>query len=47
MKITPTKATKEPSFSVRVKGSFMRKEQAQQERDGARKVITIASDMGR
>lgn len=47
MKITPTKATREPIFSMRVKGSLIRNEQAQQESEGARKVITVASAMGR
>lgn len=47
MNITPIKATNDPSFSVRVKGSLMRIEQAQHERDGARNVMTVASDKGR
>jgi len=47
MKMTPTKATSEQIFSTLVKGSLMRKEQAQQVSEGARKVMTVASAMGR
>lgn len=47
IKITPMKATIEPIFSMRVKGSLMRKEQAQQDKEGARKVMTVASAIGR
>jgi hypothetical protein len=32
---------------MRVKGSWRRREQAQQEREGARKVMTVASARGR
>jgi len=47
MRTTPTREIRPPSCSVRVKGSLMNLEQAQQDTVGARKVMTVASDRGR
>jgi len=47
MKMTPTKATSEQTFSTLVNGSLIKKEQAQQVSEGARKVMTVASARGR
>ena len=47
IKTTPSKETKPAICSLRVKGSWMRKEQAQHARIGARKVMTVASATGR
>ena len=47
MKVTPINDTKVPIFSILVKGSLMRNEQAQHDNPGARKVMTTASAVGR
>ena len=44
---TPTKETRPAICSMRVKGSWTRTEQAQQAINGARKVMTVASAIGR
>ncbi len=47
MRKTPKKEIRPAICSVRVKGSLMRMEQAQQATMGARNVITVASASGR
>lgn len=47
MRTTPRKEIRPATCSLRVKGSWIRTEQAQQVTIGARKVMTVASDRGR
>jgi len=47
MRTTPKRETYAAICSMRVKGSLIRKEQAQHARPGARKVMTVASASGR
>jgi len=47
MRMTPAREIRPPSCSVRVKGSLMNLEHAQQLTVGARKVMTVASERGR
>lgn len=47
MRTTPKRETYAAICSMRVKGSLIRKEQAQHARLGARKVMTVASASGR
>lgn len=47
MRTTPRKAIAPAICSLRVNGSWIRIEQAQQATFGARKVITTASERGR
>ncbi len=47
IRITPRREITPATCSLRVKGSWMRIEQAQQATIGAKKVMTVASDKGR